>query len=199
LDKLRESDDYYPVMRGAIMNQERRIVFLDVETQRTFQEVGGRHCLSSLGLATAVTYDSVSGEYRSYAEDEVEELVEVLAGADLVVGFNVKSFDYEVLRPYTDYPLHTIPTADMLQDIYRELGFRLSLDSVAQATLGIGKSADGLQAVRWFREGELDKVIEYCQRDVEVTRRLYEYGCEKGYILYWDRRGLMQKIFVNWS
>ncbi len=186
------------VNRATMMNKGRRIIFFDLETQKTFQEVGGRHNINRLGLAAAVTYDSSTGEYRSYTENEVEELVEELAGADLVVGFNVKSFDYEVLRAYTDYPLHTIPTADMLQDVYEELGFRLSLDSLAQATLGIGKSANGLQAVRWFRQGELDKVIEYCGRDVEVTRKLYEYGRERGYILYWDRRGRMQKIFVSW-
>jgi DEAD/DEAH box helicase domain-containing protein len=183
----------------AAMNKGRKIIFVDVETQRTFEEVGGRHNLGRLGLAAAVTYDSSTGEYRSYTEEQVEDLVQQLARADLVVGFNVKSFDYEVLRPYTDYPMHTIPTADMLQDIYQELGFRLSLDSLAQATLGVGKSADGLQAVRWFRQGKLDQVIEYCQGDVEVTRKLYEYGCERGYVLYWDRRGRIRKIFVNWS
>jgi DEAD/DEAH box helicase domain-containing protein len=103
--------------------ESKKIIFLDVETQRTFQEVGGRHNLSRLGLAAAVTYNSSDGEYHSYTENEIEELVEELAGAELVVGFNVKAFDYEVLRPYTDYPLHTIPTADMLQDIHQELGF----------------------------------------------------------------------------
>jgi DEAD/DEAH box helicase domain-containing protein len=180
-------------------NQGRKTIFLDVETQRTFEEVGGRHNISKLGLAAAVTYDSSSGECRSYTEDQVEDLIQELARADLVVGFNLKTFDYEVLGPYTDYPLRTIPTADMLQDIYQELGFRLSLDSLAQATLGIGKSADGLQAVRWFRQGKLEQVIEYCQRDVEVTRKLYEYGCQRGYVLYWDRRGHIRKIFVNWS
>lgn len=181
------------------MNEDRKTVFLDLETQRTFDEVGGRHNLSRLGLAAAVTYDSITGEYRTYTENEVEELVDELVGADLVVGFNVKRFDYEVLRPYTDHPLQSIPTTDMLQDIHQELGFRLSLDSVAQATLGIGKSADGLQAVRWFRRGQLDKVIEYCRRDVQVTKKLYEYGCERGYVLYWDRQGRLQKVFVNWT
>lgn len=181
------------------MNEDRRIVFFDLETQRTFDEVGGRQNLSRLGLAAAVTYDSSTGEYRSYTENEAKELVDQLVGADLVVGFNVKRFDYEVLRRYTDYPLQSIPTTDMLQDIHHELGFRLSLDSVAQATLGTGKSADGLQAVRWFRTGQLDRVIEYCRTDVKVTKRLYEYGCERGYVLYWDRRGQLQKIFVNWS
>lgn len=181
------------------MNEDRKVIFFDLETQRTFDEVGGRHNLSRLGLAVAVTYDSSAGQYRAYTENEVDELVEELAGADLVVGFNVKRFDYEVLRPYTDYPLQSIPTADMLEDVFEELGFRLSLDSLAQATLGTGKSAHGLDAVRWFRAGELQKVIDYCTRDVEVTRQLYEYGRQRGYILYWDRRGRMQKIFVNWS
>jgi len=181
------------------MNEDRKVIFFDLETQRTFDEVGGRHNLGRLGLAVAVTYDSSVGRYRAYTEDEVDELVEELAGADLVVGFNVKRFDYEVLRPYTDYPLESIPTRDILEDVHRELGFRLPLDSLAQATLDTRKSADGLQAVRWFREGELDKVIEYCKTDVEVTRQLYEYGRQRGHILYWDRQGRMQKIFVNWS
>lgn len=180
------------------MSEERKTVFFDLETQRTFDEVGGRQNLSRLGLSAAVTYNTSVGEYHSYLEDEAEELVQELAGADLVVGFNVKRFDYEVLKPYTDYPLQSLATVDILEDIYQRLGFRLSLDAVAQATLGIGKSADGLQAVRWFRQGKLAMVIEYCRKDVEATKKLYEYGCERGYILYWDRTGRMQKILVNW-
>ncbi len=180
------------------MNQATKIVFFDVETQRTFDEVGGRHNLSRLGLAVAVTYDSSTGEFCIYTENEVDALVEELASADLVVGFNVKRFDYEVLRPYTDYPLQSIPTADILQDVHLALGFRLPLDAIAEATLGATKSADGLQAVRWFRQGQMDKLIQYCQKDVELTRDLYEYGRQRGYLLYWDRRGRLQRIFVNW-
>jgi DEAD/DEAH box helicase domain-containing protein len=180
------------------MQEPRRTVFFDLETQRTFDEVGGRQNLHLLGLAAAVTYDSSTGDYHSYVEDEADALVEDLASADLVVGFNVLSFDYEVLRPYTEYALHTLPTVDMLQDVYRELGFRLSLQALAEATLNAGKSADGLQSVRWYRQGEIDKVIAYCQTDVEITRRLYEYGREQGHLLYWDRRGRLQKVFVNW-
>ena len=181
------------------MQQSRRIVFFDLETQRTFDEVGGRDNLAKLGLAVAVTYDTCKAEYQSYTEDQAHELVEELAAADLIVGFNLISFDYEVLQPYTDYPLCSLPTVDMLRDIHQELGFRLPLQALADATLGIGKSADGLQSVRWFRQGEIEKVIEYCRRDVEITRRLYEYGCERGHLLYWDRRGQIQQVFVNWS
>jgi len=187
------------VVGGIAVKEGRKIIFFDLETQRTFDEVGGRHNLSRLGLAAAVTYDSSTGEYRTYIESEVDELVDELVGADLVVGFNVKRFDYEVLRPYTDYPLQSIPTADILQDIHLALGFRLPLDAIAEATLGARKSADGLQAVRWFRQGEMEKLIEYCQKDVQLTRDLYEYGRERGYVLYWDRRGRLQKIYVNWT
>ncbi len=180
------------------MQHGRKVIFFDVETQRTFDEVGGRQNLGMLGLAAAVSYDSACGQYHSYTEDLACELVDELAGADLVVGFNVVSFDYQVLQPYTDYPLLALPTVDMLQDIYLELGFRLPLQALAEATLGVGKSADGLQSVRWFRQGEIEKVIEYCRRDVEITVKLYEYGRQHGHVLYWDRQGRMQKVFVNW-
>jgi DEAD/DEAH box helicase domain-containing protein len=94
--------------------------------------------------------------------------------------------------------LHTLPTVDMLRDVHLALGFRLPLQALAEATLNESKSADGLQSVRWFRQGEIDKVIEYCQHDVEITRRLYEHGREHGHLLYWDRQGRMQEVYVNW-
>ena len=183
----------------ALMQEHKKTVVFDLETQRTFDEVGGRRNLSKLELAVAVAYDSWSGEYQSYTESQSQELVEKLAAADLVVGFNLLSFDYEVLQPYTDYPLQTLPTVDMLRDIHRALGFRLPLQALAEATLGVGKSADGLQSVRWFRAGEMEKVIEYCRRDVEITMKLYEYGRQRGHVLYWDRQGRMKKVFVNWQ
>jgi len=87
----------------------------------------------------------------------------------------------------------------MLRDIHQALGFRLPLQALAEATLGVGKSADGLQSVRWFRAGELEKVIEYCRRDVQITMKFYEYGHQRGHVLYWDRQGTMRKVFVNWQ
>lgn len=179
--------------------QQRKIVFFDLETQRTFDEVGGRHNLSKLGMAVAVIYDTSTSEYRSYTEDSVQELVEDLAQADLVVGFNLLGFDYPVLQPYTDYPLHNLPTVDLLKHVHQRLGFRLPLQALAEATLGAGKSANGLQCVQWFREGQVDRVIEYCRRDVELTMQLYEYGCQRGHLLYWDRRGQMQKVTIYWT
>jgi len=121
-----------------------------------------------------------------------------LRQADLVVGFNVLRFDYTVLQPYTNSPLQTLPTVDMLQDIYQRLGFRLSLDAVASATLGATKSADGIQAVQWYRQGKIDQVLAYCQRDVEVTRDVYNFGKRQGFVRYHDRRYRLRQVPVRW-
>ena len=174
-------------------------VFLDLETQRSFQEVGGRHNIPRLGLSVAVTYSTATSEYHHYTEDNVDELIEELKAADLVVGFNVVRFDYEVLRAYTDYPLRQLPTVDMLDDVYRTLGFRLSLDALASATLGTAKSADGMQAIRWWRQGKMQELFDYCQQDVEVTRQLYEFGRQNKYVQYRDRQWRMKRVPVNWG
>ena len=124
-------------------------LFFDLETQKTFDDVGGRHNTRQLGLSVGVTYSTADQDYHVYTEGDVKDLVQDLSQADLVVGFNVLRFDYEVLRAYSDHPFTQIPTVDMLDHVYRALGFRVSLDSLASATLSAKKSADGLAAVRW--------------------------------------------------
>jgi DEAD/DEAH box helicase domain-containing protein len=174
------------------------VVFFDVETQRSFDEVGGRHNIRKLGLSVAVTYATADGAYRHYTEATVAALIAELKAADLVVGFNVLRFDYEVLRAYTDDPLQGIPTVDMMDHIYKRLGFRLSLDNLAGATLGTAKSADGLQAVRWYKQGRIQEILDYCQQDVEVTRQLYEYGQQHKHLKYRDRNYRVKMVPVSW-
>jgi DEAD/DEAH box helicase domain-containing protein len=174
------------------------IVFFDLETKYLADEVGGWGNIHKMELAVAVTYSTAEATYRHFSEEQAADLVAELQGASLVVGFNVFRFDYTVLQPYTDVPLRTLPTVDMLQHLYDRLGFRLSLDAVAAATLGATKSADGIQAVEWYRRGEIDKVLAYCQRDVEVTRDVYEFGKRHGFVRYRDRRYRMRKVPVRW-
>ncbi|MBE9508878.1 MAG: ribonuclease H-like domain-containing protein [Chloroflexi bacterium] len=176
----------------------RNIIVFDLETQHTADEVGGWRHIRDMGLAVAVTYNAAEDVYRDYTEQEVGHLIATLRGADLVVGYNVLRFDYEVLHAYTTERLERIPTLDMLDDLYHTLGWRLKLDNVAAATLGETKSADGIQAVRWFRQGQLDKVIEYCRRDVEVTWKVYQFGRRNGYVKYRDRRWRVHRVPVKW-
>ena len=178
---------------------QENIVYFDLETQKSFDDVGGRENISKMGMSLAVTYSTEEGTFKTYLENQVDELVRELMNADRVVGFNVKSFDYEVLRGYTKEPLERVNTVDMLEDIYKALGFRISLDSLAQITLGVKKQGDGLMALHWYQTGEFDKIEEYCRGDVEITKKLCEFGKENGYLFYWDRRtGRKKRIPVNW-
>ncbi len=174
------------------------IVVLDVETQYAANEVGGWGNIRDMRLAVAVTYHAEEEAYRVYTEQQANQLIAALREADLIIGYNVIRFDYEVLRAYTDDALDDLPTVDMLQHLHRTLGWRLKLDDVAAATLGEGKSADGLQAVRWFRQGLVDRVIDYCKRDVEVTWRVYDFGRCNGHVLYRDRNWRIRKVPVVW-
>ena len=176
----------------------RNTIIFDLETQYAADEVGGWSNIRDMRLAVGVTYNVETTTYSSFTEKEAEALIKTLQEADLVVGYNLLRFDYEVLRAYTDDPLSDLPTVDMLQDLYRALGWRPKLDDLAAATLGERKSADGLQAVRWFREGQLDKVIDYCRRDVEVTWLVYEFGQRNGYVQYRDRRWRVHRVPVRW-
>jgi len=173
-------------------------VFFDVETQKSFDEVGGRHNIHKLGLSAAVTYSTADGAYHRYTEEMVDDLIAELKAADLVVGFNVLRFDYIVLEAYTDERLGELPTVDMLDHIHKRLGFRVSLDNLASTTLDTGKSADGLQAVRWYKQGRIQDILDYCQQDVEVTRRLYEHGQQHKYVKFRDRNYRERKVMVNW-
>jgi len=174
-------------------------LFFDIETQRSAEEVGGWQNLADMKLALAVTYNDRTSQFRTYFEKDVDRLLLDLVMADRVVGYNIDRFDLGVLRGYTDWDLTRIRTFDMLTDIYRRLGFRLKLGDVAAATLGVGKSADGLQSLKWWKEGLVDRVEEYCRRDVEVTRDLFLFGCRNGYILYRDRDERTVRLPVDWG
>jgi DEAD/DEAH box helicase domain-containing protein len=175
------------------------LVYFDLESQKLFHEVGGRDA-SKLLLACGVTWSTARNDFAVYWEKDASALIAELKAADRVIGFNIFHFDYEVLRPYApNENLRAFHSTDMLQDIYRTLNFRLSLDSIAKATLGTSKGGDGVKSVEWFRNGELDKVAEYCKSDVDLTRRIYEFGRENSFVYYYSKFGSKLKVAVNWK
>lgn len=175
------------------------IVYFDLESQKLFEDVGGRDA-SRLLLACGVTWSTQRNDFAVYWEKDAAALVAELKTADLVVGFNIVNFDYEVLKPYVPTTnFRSFRSRDMLQDIFRALNFRISLDSIARATLGATKTADGVQSVQWYRNGELDKVAEYCKADVDITRRVYEFGRDNGFVHYYSKLGSKLKVAVNWK
>lgn len=179
-------------------DSQKRIVFFDVETKKSADEVGGWNHIADMGCAVAVCYDSIDEKYFVYEEHELHLLIEQFLKADLIVGFNHLRFDHKVLQVYTQIKLAQLPNFDMLDDITKILGHRVSLDALASATLKKKKSANGLQSLAWVKEGKINLVKEYCQKDVEVTKDLFLFGASKGYVLF-EKNGQVTQVQVNWS
>jgi len=177
---------------------KKNIVYFDLETQKSADEVGGWNNIRDMRMSVGVTYSTVRGDYRIYGEKEVDHLITELLRADLVVGFNILRFDYDVLHGYTVLDLRQAPTLDMLIELQKAINHRLSLDSIATTTLGVEKTAEGLQAIEWFRQGKLLDIAEYCCYDVKITKLVHEYGNTNKTLFYKNRFGTKLSVPVSW-
>jgi DEAD/DEAH box helicase domain-containing protein len=176
----------------------RNIVYFDLETQKSAQDVGGWDKISEMKLSVGVTYNTATSSYRIYGEKQVDDLIKELQRADLVVGFNNLRFDYEVLHGYTAFDLRQLPTLDMLVELQNKLQHRLSLDSIATATFGVEKTAEGMQAIEWFRQGKMLDIAEYCCYDVKITKLVHEHGVNHKQLHYHNRFGKKLTVPVEW-
>jgi len=177
----------------------KNIVYFDLETQKSADEVGGWSKINRMGMSLGVTFSTARGDYRIYGERQVNDLLTELQRADLVVGFNILRFDYEVLHGYTTFDLNQLPTLDMMVDLANTLQHRLSLDAIATATFGVEKTAEGMQAIQWFKEGRLMDIAEYCCYDVKLTKMVHEYGLRHRQLHYHNRFGKKLTVPVKWG
>ena len=176
------------------------IVYFDLETQRTANDVGGWDKKHEMKMSVGVTFSTAEAKYEIFPESRVDDLIKRLQRADLVVGYNIVRFDYEVLMGYTVLSLpEQLRTLDLLVDIEKAAGHRLKLDDVAQGTLGVGKIADGLDAIRWWQEGRVMEIAEYCCFDVKVTKLVHEYGAANKELFFNDRFGRKKRLEIQWS
>ncbi len=183
-----------PADSGAVKN----IVYFDLETQKSAEEVGGWDKIRDMRMSLGVTYSTVRGTYKVYGEPQVDDLLKELQRADLVVGFNHLRFDYEVLHGYTVMDLSQLPTLDMLVVLKEKLGHRLGLDSIAEATFGLNKTSEGLQALEWFKQGKMAEIAEYCCFDVKITKLVHEFGAKNRQLFYKNRFGATLSVAVDW-
>jgi len=169
----------------------------DVETRRSAHQVGGWHRAERMGISVAVLYDNRTDRFIQFQEKEIEGLIDHLYDLDLVVGFNNKRFDNRVLSAYTSLRLSDLPSLDILEEITNQLGYRLSLDKLAEHTLGVKKSGNGLIALKWFKQGRMDLLEKYCRKDVEITRDLFLYGMRRQHLLFQNKAGMTVRLPVN--
>ena len=161
----------------------RRITF-DIETQGEF--IGGIANPATLELAVVGIHDSADDQYRCYEQSELGELWPVLERADILIGYNSDHFDIPILNKYYAGDLERIRSIDLLKEVKAVLGRRLRLDNLAEATLGKGKSGSGLEAQKWIKAGQMDKVKAYCLDDVRITKELYDHARTHGSLKYKD-------------
>lgn len=175
-------------------------IYLDAETQRVADEVqGGWENIRAFGLSVAVTWDAANG-YRDWFEPDAGRLIGELRAFDRIVTFNGLRFDLEVLSAYGDVRELRGKSLDLLQDLKRRLGFRVSLQNLAQATLGKGKTGSGLDAVKWWRSGDpalRQRVVDYCRMDVEILREVVAYGRREGFVKI-PSQGKDLPVYVAW-
>jgi len=162
----------------------RKITF-DIETKNIFSDVG-RADPALLSIAVVGVHDSKTDAYKTYFEEELEDLWPILENADSLIGYNSDHFDIPLLNKYYPGDLKIIKSIDLLKEIKNRLGRRIRLNSVAEATLGEKKSGSGLEALSWWKAGEYDKVCKYCLKDVRITKDLYDYAILNNTLRYKD-------------
>lgn len=171
-------------------------VYYDVETQRSADEVGWNN-VDLMLVAVGVTWSAADG-FRHWSEAQVPSFVSYLSSFDKVISFNGDGFDSRVLSHYGDVTAINRRSFDLLVDIKRRLGHRLSLNSIARATLNVGKTADGLQSLQWWKEGRVDLITAYCEQDVKVLVDIVHYARTYGNVKYYDKMGTLLTVYVQW-
>jgi DEAD/DEAH box helicase domain-containing protein len=162
----------------------RKIVF-DIETRNIFQDVG-KNDPTLLDISLVGVWDSETNKYTSYLMEELKDLWPIIEKADVLIGYNSDHFDIPLLNKYYPGDLTQIKSIDLMKEIQKSLGRRMKLDSIAEGTLGINKSGHGLQAVTWWKQGEIEKIRQYCLDDVKVTKKVYDYALKNGKVKYKD-------------
>ena len=167
----------------------RRIIF-DIET--TGETANGVFDMASQELTVVCIHDSKTDSFTSYTKETLPSLWGILERADILVGYNSDHFDIPILNRYYPGDLTRIKSVDILKEVRKILGRRLKLDNIAEATLGKKKTADGMQAVRWWKEGKVQEIIDYCIEDVRITKEIYEYAKKNKSLKYKDFDGVRE-------
>ncbi len=177
-------------------------IVLDLETQNLFSDVGGKDNVGKLLISVAGVFNYQDNKFLIFHEKEMKEFDDLLKKTDLIIGFNIRHFDLPVLQKYVSVDLNKIPTLDIMVEVVDGIGHRVSLDDLASNTLGKKKSANGLLAVQYWREGRIDELKRYCLDDVRITRDLYEHGLKNGEIKFTARDAnlpYIKTLRVDWN
>lgn len=174
-----------------------RIIVFDTETRNVFTDVGSNDA-ADLDLSVVCIWDSATDTYSSYFQEDLPKLWPIIEKADILIGFNSDHFDIPLLNKYYAGDLTKINSLDLLKEVRASLGRRIKLDTLAEATLGKKKIGHGLEAITWWKNGNLEALVKYCIEDVRITKEIYEYALQHKKLLYKDGR-TVQEIKLDTS
>jgi len=186
---------------GGVRIEVMLTVVFDVETKKTFDEVGGYHP-EKLGVSVSGVWwgeDGSDGQYKAFREDEFPEMFKLFERADMIVGFNSIGFDMPALAPYYAGDLLSLPNLDIMVEIEKQVGHRIGLDAVAKETLGEQKIGHGLDAIEYYHSGDWESLEKYCLQDVKVTKDLYDYGRDQGVLRFKNRWNRLIEVPVDFG
>lgn len=184
-------------------------VIFDTETKRFFDEVPGNDP-AKLGVSITSVYSRTldgsmnekEGIMQSFWEEDFREMFKLFEKADRIIGFNSIGFDVPALSPYLPAHWPKLPHFDILAEIKKVEGKRMSLDSLAKATLKSAKNDSGENAIKYWAEGSsesLAKLKKYCEMDVLLTRDIYDYALKNGVLKYIDFWNETHEIKLDFS
>lgn len=181
------------------MYNDKRVIVLDLETQKSFAEIN-RDKLYQLKISVVGIYDSTDDQYHCFEEKELHLLEERFKNCDLLVGFNIIDFDMRVLGPYLLTDISRIKILDLMVEFQKAKGHRVSLQSMAQATLNDSKSGTGYDAIQLYRDGRMDDLKKYCLDDVRITKAIFDYGLNERSVKFFSNRDYMNhEVDIDWS
>lgn len=172
-------------------------IIFDIETQNTFADVDND--FKKFRVSVVSIYDYAANIYISFTENELGKLWPFLEKADRIIGYNIEHFDLPILNNYYPGDLFAINRLDIMKKVKESVGTRLKLNDLAMATLDVEKSADGLQAIRWWKEGKIDEIKKYCEQDVKLTKEIYEFGKNNKQLFYKSLAGEITPFAVNFD
>ena len=167
----------------------------DIETQNFFTDPGvGWNNFGALKISVVGVYSYAQDKYFAFDEDQMEEMAPLFLGASKLVGFASNRYDVPVLNLYfrklksrEALNLWSKERVDLLEEIERQTGGRVSLSRLAEANLGERKEGHGSQAVDLYASGDIEALKKYCLKDVELTKRLYDLFAAERALLLPDR------------
>lgn len=174
------------------------MLVLDIETQNSWSSTESIS-LKDFKISYVGAIETNTGEEFDFWEDDMDKLKKAMEETDIVCGYNIFGFDMPIIANYLGQETLNLPQLDLMVAVQKQIGYRAKLDDLSSATFGSGKIGKGTDAVEYWLAGELEKLKEYCMKDVQLTLDLYNYGVEHGTIKYYRKDGFIAETPVDWE